>query len=51
MQSEKSAEGTSRIGVRLGVRLGGLRERRELPEQGPGGAPATGEFFAYTDQI
>jgi len=30
----------------LPSRLGGLGERRELPQRGPGGAPAENEFDA-----
>jgi len=34
-------------GCPLPSRLGGLGERRELPQRGPGGAPAAIAFSAY----
>ena len=55
-QSGKSAEGANRmVGVPQAQAIGGQTSRsgecRELPQQGPGSAPAVSDFFVYTDKI
>ena len=38
-------------GCPLSSRLGGLGDRRVLPQRGPGGAPAENGFLAYFEGI